>query len=168
VIRRSLGSKLQKMVFAEQAEAGLSVKTVDVPEADRNRFCLTDEDTIELARFALKIEEHYQRPMDIEWAKDGLDGGLYIVQARPETVVSRQLAQAFQTYALKGSAKPVVIGRAIGEAGAAVPNPISAIPASDLRQSWSRQFPGQSICRDFPALSATFRRPARRSCHRRT
>src|SRR4029077_10887818 len=90
VIRRGLGSKLQKMVFADQATAGHSVKTLDVPEAGRHRFWLTDGDVIELARFALKIEEHYGRPMDIEWGKDGSDGKLYILQARPETVKSRK------------------------------------------------------------------------------
>jgi len=114
VIRRSLGSKLQKMVFAEQASAGKSVKTVDVSEADRNRFCLTDEDTIELARFALKIEEHYQRPMDIEWAKDGSDGKLYILQARPETVKSRKSAEGQERFLLKQKSEVLATGRAIG------------------------------------------------------
>jgi pyruvate,water dikinase len=114
VIRRSLGSKLQKMVFAEQAQAGLSVKTVDVSEADRNRFCLSDEDTIELARFALKIEEHYQRPMDIEWAKDGSDGRIYILQARPETVKSRKSAEGQERFLLKEKSEILATGRAIG------------------------------------------------------
>ena len=114
VIRRSLGSKLQKMVFAEQARAGLSVKTVEVSEADRNRFCLSDEDTIELARFALKIEEHYQRPMDIEWAKDGSDGRLYILQARPETVKSRKSAEGQERFLLKQKSEVLATGRAIG------------------------------------------------------
>jgi pyruvate,water dikinase len=114
VIRRSLGSKLQKMVFAEQAQAGLSVKTVDVSEADRNRFCLSDEDVIELARFALKIEEHYQRPMDIEWAKDGSDGRIYILQARPETVKSRKSAEGQERFLLKQKSEVLATGRAIG------------------------------------------------------
>jgi pyruvate,water dikinase len=114
VIRRSLGSKLQKMVFAEQAQAGLSVKTVDVSEADRNRFCLSDEDAIELARFALKIEEHYQRPMDIEWAKDGSDGRIYILQARPETVKSRKSAEGQERFLLKQKSEVLATGRAIG------------------------------------------------------
>ena len=114
VIRRSLGSKLQKMVFAEQASAGLSVKTLDVPEADRGRFCLTDEDVIELARFALKIEEHYQRPMDIEWAKDGSDGRIYILQARPETVKSRKSAEGQERFLLKQTSEVLATGRAIG------------------------------------------------------
>jgi len=114
VIRRSLGSKLQKMVFAEQAQAGLSVKTVDVSEVDRDRFCLSDEDAIELARFALKIEEHYQRPMDIEWAKDGADGKIYILQARPETVKSRKSAEGQERFLLKQKSEVLASGRAIG------------------------------------------------------
>ncbi len=114
VIRRGLGSKLQKMVFAEQARAGLSVKTVDVPEAERNRFCLSDEDAIELARSALKIEEHYQRPMDIEWAKDGADGRIYILQARPETVKSRKSAERQERFLLKQKSEVLASGRAIG------------------------------------------------------
>jgi pyruvate,water dikinase len=114
VIRRSLGSKLQKMVFAEQAQAGLSVNTVDVSDADRNRFCLSDEDVIELARFALKIEEHYQRPMDIEWAKDGVDGKIVILQARPETVKSRKSAEGQERFLLKQTSEVLATGRAIG------------------------------------------------------
>src|SRR5229473_65624 len=114
VIRRSLGSKLQKMVFAEQAQAGLSVKTVDVSEAERSRFCLSDEDVIELARSALKIEEHYQRPMDIEWAKDGADGRIYILQARPETVKSRKSAEGQERFLLKQKSEVLASGRAIG------------------------------------------------------
>jgi pyruvate,water dikinase len=114
VIRRSLGSKLQKMVFAERAQAGLSVKTVDVSEAERSRFCLSDEDAIELARFALKIEEHYQRPMDIEWAKDGADGKIVILQARPETVKSRKSAEGQERFLLKRKSEVLASGRAIG------------------------------------------------------
>ena len=114
VIRRGLGSKLQKMVFAEQARTGLSVKTVDVSEADRNRFCLSDEDVIELARFALRIEEHYQRPMDIEWAKDGADGKIYILQARPETVKSRKSAEGQERFLLRQKSEVLATGRAIG------------------------------------------------------
>ena len=114
VIRRGLGSKLQKMVFAEPARTGLSVKAVEVSEADRNRFCLSDEDTIELARFALRIEEHYQRPMDIEWAKDGADGKIYILQARPETVKSRRSAEGQERFLLKQKSEVLASGRAIG------------------------------------------------------
>jgi pyruvate, water dikinase len=114
VIRRGLGSKAQKMVFADGVSAGRSVKTIDVPEAERNRFCLSDEDVIELARFALKIEEHYQRPMDIEWAKDGADGRIYILQARPETVKSRKSGESQERYRLKQKSEVLAAGRAIG------------------------------------------------------
>ena len=113
VIRRGLGSKLHKMVFSDQGSAK-HVQTVDVPEAERSRFSLTDEDVIELARFALQIEEHYQRPMDIEWAKDGQDGKLYILQARPETVKSRKTAEGQERYRLKQKSEVLVSGRAIG------------------------------------------------------
>ncbi len=111
IIRRGLGSKAHKMVFAEGGDKG--VKTVDVPEAERNRFCLDDDDVIELARFALRIEEHYQRPMDIEWAKDGIDGKIYILQARPETVKSRK-AEGQERYRLKQRSEVLASGRAIG------------------------------------------------------
>ena len=114
IIRRGLGSKLQKMVFADEVAAGRSVKTVDVSEADRHRFCLADDDVIELARFALKIEEHYRRPMDIEWAKDGSDGKIYILQARPETVKSRKSGESQERYRLKQKSEVLVSGRAIG------------------------------------------------------
>jgi pyruvate,water dikinase len=113
VIRRGLGSKLHKMIYADHGSTR-HVETVDVPEAERNRFSLTDEDVIELARFALQIEEHYQRPMDIEWAKDGQDGKLYILQARPETVKSRKSAEGQERYRLKARSEVLVSGRAIG------------------------------------------------------
>jgi pyruvate,water dikinase len=113
VIRRGLGSKLHKMVFGDHGSEK-HVQTVDVPEAERSRFSLTDEDVIELARFALQIEEHYQRPMDIEWAKDGQDGKLYILQARPETVKSRKSAEGQERYRLKQKSEVLVSGRAIG------------------------------------------------------
>ena len=115
VIRRNLGSKLIKMVFAEKAEAGRSVKTVDVPEADRNRFSLTDEDVLELARYAVIIERHYGRPMDIEWGKDGIDGKIYILQARPETVKSQEVGLVMERYRLKQYGKVLTHGRAIGQ-----------------------------------------------------
>jgi len=114
VIRRGLGSKLQKMLFSSNGAAEQSVETVDVSEADRGRFCLSDADVVELARFAVQIEEHYQRPMDIEWAKDGSDGKLYILQARPETVKSRKTAEAQERYRLKQKSEVLVSGRAIG------------------------------------------------------
>jgi pyruvate, water dikinase len=113
IIRRGLGSKMHKMIFADGGSPEKAVKTVDVPEAERQRFCLSDDDVIELARFALKIEEHYQRPMDIEWAKDGTDGKIYILQARPETVKSRK-AEGQERYRLKQRSEVLATGRAIG------------------------------------------------------
>jgi pyruvate, water dikinase len=113
IVRRALGSKLQKMVFAKSDKAGKSTKVVDVPEAERNRFSLTDAEILELARYAVAIERHYGRPMDIEWAKDGTDGRIYVLQARPETVKSRT-RDVEERYALKGSSRVLVSGRAIG------------------------------------------------------
>jgi len=115
VVRRNLGSKLIKMVFADKAVAGKSVRTVEVPEADRNRFSLTDEDVLELARYAVIIEQHYGRPMDIEWGKDGQDGKLYILQARPETVKSQANGLVMEKYRLKQYGKALTHGRAIGQ-----------------------------------------------------
>jgi pyruvate,water dikinase len=114
VIRRSLGSKQQQMIFTNAAQAGKSVQIVEVSETDRHRFCLSDEDVTELARFATKIEEHYQRPMDIEWAKDGIDGKIYILQARPETVKSNKSAEGQERYRLKQTSELLISGRAIG------------------------------------------------------
>ena len=113
IVRRGLGSKLQKMVFAKSDQAGKSTRTVDVPEAQRHSFSLKDEEVLELARYAVAIERHYGRPMDIEWAKDGIDGRLYVLQARPETVKSRT-RDVEERYALKGSSRVLVNGRAIG------------------------------------------------------
>ena len=115
VIRRNLGSKLIKMVFTDKAVAGKSVRTIDVPEADRNRFSLSDEDVLELARYAVIIEQHYGRPMDIEWGKDGDDGRLYILQARPETVKSQDAGLVMEKYRLKQYGKAMTHGRAIGQ-----------------------------------------------------
>jgi pyruvate,water dikinase len=115
IIRRSLGSKLVKMIFAADAAGGTATTTVDVPAADRNRFCITDDDAIELARFAVEIERHYGRPMDIEWGKDGLDGKLYILQARPETVKSHAHHEVQEHYRLKERSRVLVTGRAIGQ-----------------------------------------------------
>jgi pyruvate,water dikinase len=114
IVRRGLGSKLQKMEFADGAAAGRSVRTVEVPAADRHRFSLADVDVLELARAAMAIEKHYGRPMDIEWAKDGLDGRLYVLQARPETVKSRPRAESEERFQLKGRGKVLASGRAIG------------------------------------------------------
>ncbi|MBT0963403.1 phosphoenolpyruvate synthase [Denitromonas iodatirespirans] len=115
VVRRNLGSKLIKMVFTDKSVAGKSVQTLDVPEADRNRFSLTDADVLELARYAVIIEQHYGRPMDIEWGKDGVDGKLYILQARPETVKSQQSGHVMEKYRLKQYGKSLTHGRAIGQ-----------------------------------------------------
>ena len=118
VIRRNLGSKLIQMVFStpeEKAANGKLVKTIDVPTEQRNRFSLTDADVEELARYALVIEQHYGRPMDIEWGKDGTDGHLYILQARPETVKSQQAGKPEQRFKLKGTGPVLVEGRAIGQ-----------------------------------------------------
>ncbi|PKO58500.1 MAG: phosphoenolpyruvate synthase, partial [Betaproteobacteria bacterium HGW-Betaproteobacteria-19] len=115
VVRRNLGSKLIKMVFTDKKQAGKSVITVDVPELDRNRFSLTDEDVLELARYAVIIEQHYGRPMDIEWGKDGEDGKLYILQARPETVKSQDTGLIMEKYRLKQYGKAMTHGRAIGQ-----------------------------------------------------
>ncbi|MGI4811847.1 MAG: phosphoenolpyruvate synthase [Janthinobacterium lividum] len=114
IIRRSIGSKLIKMEFTGPGEEG-RVKTVDVSSDLRNRFSLTDEDVIELARFAVIIEKHYRRPMDIEWGKDGRDGKLYILQARPETVKSQAAGKVEQRYKLKGQSPVLTTGRAIGQ-----------------------------------------------------
>src|ERR1041384_4657337 len=113
IVRRALGSKLQKMVFAGTQSAGKSTKVLEVAEADRQRFSLEDKDILELARFAMAIERHYGRPMDIEWGKDGNDGRIYILQARPETVKSRK-RDVEERFALKGSSRVLVTGRAIG------------------------------------------------------
>jgi len=117
VIRRNLGSKLLQMVFAspeEKASSGKLVKTVDVPAELRNRYSLTDADVEQLAQYALVIEQHYGRPMDIEWGKDGQDGLLYILQARPETVKSQSNGSE-QRYKLKGRGTVLAEGRAIGQ-----------------------------------------------------
>lgn len=115
VLRRNLGSKLIKMVYGDDASAGKSVATVDVPLQDRVRFCITDDQVMALARQAMTIEQHYQRPMDIEWALDGDDGELYIVQARPETVVSQQEGGKLERFHLKEKGRTLVTGRAIGQ-----------------------------------------------------
>ncbi|WP_321146897.1 phosphoenolpyruvate synthase [Providencia alcalifaciens] len=112
IVRRTLGSKKLQMVYADSKEHGKQVKIEDVPEALRNRFSLADHEVEELARQALQIEKHYGRPMDIEWAKDGHNGRLYIVQARPETVRSNQ--QVMERYKLKDQGQVLVEGRAIG------------------------------------------------------
>ena len=114
IIRRNLGSKLIQMRFTEEGEEG-RVKTIDVPLEARNRYSLDDPDIIELARYAMIIEEHYGRPMDIEWGKDGIDQKIYILQARPETVKSQAVGQVELKYQLKGSSTVLTHGRAIGQ-----------------------------------------------------
>jgi pyruvate,water dikinase len=117
IIRRNLGSKLIKMEFATPQEkaSGKLVKTVDTAPEQRNRYSLSDADVTELARYALVIEQHYARPMDIEWGKDGADGKLYILQARPETVKSQSAGKSEQRYKLKNPGTVLVEGRAIGQ-----------------------------------------------------
>ena len=115
ILRRTLGGKAIKMVYSGEDTHGKSVKTVDVDQADRNRFSLTDAEVQDLARQALIIEKHYGRPMDIEWGKDGNDGKLYILQARPETVKSRDAGQVLQRYHLKDRGKVLATGRSIGQ-----------------------------------------------------
>ena len=116
IIRKTLGSKLIRMEFETDASVGRTVRTVDVDPEDRRRFAITDEDVIELAKFARIIEKHYGRPMDIEWGKDGTDGKIYILQARPETVKSQQKSVEVQTkYSLGSKGRLLVQGRAIGQ-----------------------------------------------------
>lgn len=115
ILRRNIGSKAVKMIYGAEAAVGKSVETVDVDKADRTRFCITDEEIENLARQAVIIEKHYERPMDIEWAKDGDDGKLYIVQARPETVKSRSSRSVMERYLMKEHGTVLVEGRSIGQ-----------------------------------------------------
>ncbi|MGC0780099.1 phosphoenolpyruvate synthase [Pantoea agglomerans] len=112
IVRRNMGSKKVRMVYADSQAHGEQVRIEDVPEAERDRFCLSDEEVQALAKQAVLIEQHYERPMDIEWAKDGHTGKLFIVQARPETV--RSNGQVMERYTLQGQGSVVVEGRAIG------------------------------------------------------
>ncbi|OSI16155.1 phosphoenolpyruvate synthase [Neisseria dumasiana] len=116
ILRKTMGSKLIKMTFTEQAQAGKSVQVVDVPQEDRKAFSISDEEITELAKYALIIEEHYGRPMDIEWGRDGTDGKLYILQARPETVKSQEdNTRSLRRYSINGDKKVLCEGRAIGQ-----------------------------------------------------
>ncbi len=118
LIRRNLGSKLIQMVFAtpeEKAANGKLVRTIDVPTLQQHAYSLTDADVEQLAKYAVIIEDHYGRPMDIEWGKDGTDGGLYILQARPETVKSQAKGKAEVRYKLLGKGTVLAEGRAIGQ-----------------------------------------------------
>jgi pyruvate,water dikinase len=116
IISRRIGSKLIKMEFDPERPEGRAVRTVDVPVSERNRYSLTDEEVTELARYAVIIEKHYKRPMDIEWGRDGVDGKIYILQARPETVKSQQgTNDVQQRYRLKATGRVLITGRAIGQ-----------------------------------------------------
>ncbi len=115
ILNRTLGSKLIKMIYSDGVEHANAVQTVDVETQDQTRFCLDDAQVTELARHAVAIEKHYGRAMDIEWALDGVDGQMYIVQARPETVESRASATVIERYELQQTAKVLLEGRAIGQ-----------------------------------------------------
>ncbi len=132
ILRRNLGSKRIKMVYGESSDTGNSVETVDVDEADRTRFSLLDSDVTALAKQALIIEAHYGRPMDIEWAKDGDDQQIYIVQARPETVKSRSSATNIERYMLSNRGPVLCEGRSIGQKiGAGPVRVIAGVEAMD-------------------------------------
>ncbi len=113
ILRKNLGSKTIKMVYSDNPKPGKTVETIDVSEADSLSFSITDDDIVELAKMAITIEKHYDRPMDIEWGKDGNDGKLYILQARPETVQSRS-GRSIQRFTLKGKGDVIISGRSIG------------------------------------------------------
>jgi len=115
ILRRNLGSKAVRMVYTGESGVGQSTRTEEVPLAEQQRFCINDDDVLELARQAMTIEEHYQRPMDIEWAKDGETGGLFIVQARPETVKSRGKHTVLERYELNSRGDILSTGRSIGQ-----------------------------------------------------
>ncbi|HEX9195960.1 MAG TPA: phosphoenolpyruvate synthase, partial [Azonexus sp.] len=115
VVRRNIGSKMIKMTFSAEKVAGKSVVTEDVEERLRHQFSINDDEVMELARYAMIIEKHYGRPMDIEWGKDGIDGKLYILQARPETVQSQAGAGKVEKFKLKQFSKVLASGRAIGQ-----------------------------------------------------
>jgi len=139
IVRRSLGSKLIQMNFASEAQrqaSGQLVNTTDVPPEMRNRYSLSDEEVSQLARFALIIESHYGRPMDIEWGKDGMDGQLYILQARPETVKSQMKGQTELRYKLKGLGIVLAEGRAIGQKiGTGTVRLVNSLSEMDLVQA---------------------------------
>lgn len=115
ILRRGLGSKAVKMIYGDSTRAGKSVRTIDVPEAERRQFSITDAEVEELARYAVIIEKHYGRPMDIEWGKDGTDGRIYVLQARPETVKAGERVDMLRRYHLKERSEVLTTGRAIGQ-----------------------------------------------------
>ena len=115
ILRRGLGSKVVKMVYGDAGEAGQTVKQIPVPAAERRSFSINDAEVEELARYAMAIEAHYGRPMDIEWGKDGIDGKLYVLQARPETVKAREKSDTQRRYRLKERSEVLATGRSIGQ-----------------------------------------------------
>jgi len=143
VLRRLLGSKESKMIFDDSSEPDTYTRIVDVETQDRNRYSLNDEDVEQLARFAVTIEEHYGRPMDIEWGKDGNDGKLYVLQARPETVKSADSGQNIERYTLSERGEVICTGRSIGSR-------IGSGPAKILRSvlEMDRVEPGDVLVAD--------------------
>jgi pyruvate,water dikinase len=115
IIKRQLGSKAIRMIYTHDAQAGHSTRNIEVPPEDRQRFCISDDEVLELARQAVTIEQHYGRPMDIEWAKDGQSGELFIVQARPETVQTRADTHIFKQYMLEQRGEVLATGRSVGQ-----------------------------------------------------
>jgi pyruvate, water dikinase len=115
IVRKNIGGKAIKMIYTDDTGHGKSVETVEVDMQQRKQYCITNDEVQELAKQAMIIEEHYQRPMDIEWAKDGADGKLYIVQARPETVRSRDDGRVIERYVLEKTSEVIATGRAIGQ-----------------------------------------------------
>ncbi|QIZ76404.1 phosphoenolpyruvate synthase [Ferrimonas lipolytica] len=135
IVRRNLGSKLIQMVYSGDEAHGKQVEIIDVPTEMTSKFSITDEEVMELAKQAVIIEKHYGRPMDIEWAKDGLDGKLYIVQARPETVRSNEDAQVIERFNLANRSNVLIEGRAIGhKIGAGTAKVLDSIEQMDLIQ----------------------------------
>ncbi len=138
VLHRGLGAKATKMVFTDDAEVGRTTEFVDVDAADRTRFCLEDDEVEALARLAVSIEQHYGRPMDIEWGKDGIDGQLYILQARPETVQARRSATSLQRFRIGGDASSRTVlaeGRAIGQKAGA--GPVRVLQSADQMRDFN-------------------------------
>jgi len=115
IVRKNIGGKAIKMIYTDDNSHGKSVETVDVEMSERQQYCINNDEVQELAKQAMIIEKHYQRPMDIEWAKDGADGKIYIVQARPETVRSRDDGRTIERYVLENTSNVVATGRAIGQ-----------------------------------------------------
>lgn len=142
VLRRLVGDKAVKMVFVEGGTRA-TTRNIPSPKADRAKFCISDEDVLELAGYACTIEQHYGRPMDIEWAKDGLDGKLYIVQARPETAASQRSLTTVEHYVLEGRGEVLTEGRSVGEKVAA-----GTVKRIDHLKNLSDFQPGQVLVAD--------------------